>query len=505
LTVIGTTDPGSTVNVVGTTFPARAWVNLLWDGSAAGMPVVRVGLNSSFGVRLTIPAMTAAGPHVLSAVGAKSALVSSQSGRVGEASAQQTTSVLAETVVIVATPTPSPTATPTPSPTATPTPSPTATPTPSTAACPPSLQAAINATPSGGTLTAIGCTWHEIVTVTQPITLNLTGSTDDGTGLGVVLQQGLLTIRSPNVTLNGIRLTGSGGAGLYIGSGNLGSPIVPVYNVLVENCSLDNNIQEGYAGSNLTSPVTITDNAIFDNNVALTVDPSWEAGGGKISLSSGVTFSDNTVYGNGGPGIWFDIGDSAILVSGNRVYDNYNSGIAIEIALSGRVTGNLVYSNHTDGDGTWLWGACILSSSSTNVEIDHNTVAWCPDGIGLVSQSRSDAPTTPITGLYVHDNTIAISSTEFTSDPDRTLLGWDEDWAGTMFAAGNTNRGSNNQFWTDIAEPSWGRFAYGSQGSNLQTLAAFNATAGGGGNSTYLTLAQMQSALSAAGIPITPP
>jgi len=346
-------------------------------------------------------------------------------------------------------------------------------------------------------LNLTGCGPYSVaVNITEPLTL--IGLVDRNAAAQA--QYGFVELYGGNITIEDAQLSGSTtGACLGIAGGN---------NYVIDSSSFTNCAEEGIAVHGDFSPngpvtgFTLTNSTIAGNAPGAN-ELGNEADGIKLLTVSNATISGNAVYDNGGPGIWFDGADSNLLVSGNRVYGNYDQGILVELATSGRVTDNVVYSNRTDGDGAWLWGACIVSSSSTNIEIDHNVVAWCPDGIGVVSQNRSGAPAT-ITGDYVHDNTVAISGTEFNSDEDRTLLGWDEDWAGTMFAAGNTNRGANNSFWTDISEPSWQRFQYGSQGSDIETLATFNATAGGGGNSVYLTTAQMQAALTAAGVPTTP-
>jgi mannan endo-1,4-beta-mannosidase len=58
---------GTTVQVVGSGFPAKDDAQLVLDGSASGLPMLRVGRDGSAKARFVVPA-TGVGPHTLSAV-----------------------------------------------------------------------------------------------------------------------------------------------------------------------------------------------------------------------------------------------------------------------------------------------------------------------------------------------------------------------------------------------------------------------------------------------------
>ena len=136
----GSAFPGGSLAASGSGFGARDWIQLRWDGSAAGMPAVRTSSQGTLGVLITIPTTAIAGSHVLSA-----AVRSTSSGRNGRSAVS--TAILASTTVTVlnagtgatttstpistttATVTPSPTPTPDPAPASTPVATPIATPT----------------------------------------------------------------------------------------------------------------------------------------------------------------------------------------------------------------------------------------------------------------------------------------------------------------------------------------------------------------------------------------
>ena len=77
--------------------------------------------------------------------------------------------------------------------------------------------------------------------------------------------------------------------------------------------------------------------------------------------------------------------------------------------------------------------------------------------------------------------------------------GWVMDWSGVLFDPASNNRGSNNRYWYPVAENGQTRFAWNGSKSRLADYAATPAET----TTTYLTTAQKDSALAAAGIPTT--
>jgi hypothetical protein len=332
-----------------------------------------------------------------------------------------------------------------------------------------SLQAAIAATPAGGTLDATGRTFRERVVVNKNITLR--GGTIDGTGLGVPLQQGVLNVTSP-ATLVGVRATGSSGGGISIDN---------TADVTVSDCEFDNNIQQGYHVSGCQR-ITFLRCHIHHNNVARTIDPGWEAGGGKVAVSSDVTFDACESDHNGGPGIWADIDVRNWIVRNCLVHDN-ERGIMFEISDGARIYGNTLAANGRANDG-WCWSASILISSSKNAEVYGNVIHALGTGIAVLSQKRGGTWDT-VTGNYVHDNDIAMEPP--IAGGEWAGLSFAQDWAGTM-ETGNNREGAN-RFWFPSPEPSWQRFG-GWAGVRLDTLAKLNASALSVAPSRYLTTAE---------------
>jgi parallel beta-helix repeat protein len=415
-----------------------------------------------------------------------------------------------DSLVSVSNTAPAPTSTPTPTPT--PTPAPPATPAPPPApGCPSSLQALVDAAPSGGTVSVGACVFHQTVTIAKPLTLlgNATVITGDRTRTyGIVVtandvtidgmtvmdttnpaQDGAVRVRNASrfVFRNG-SITGAAGACISIVGGA---------NNTVARSNLAYCGQEGFHATGVTG-LTYDSNTIHDNNPNMAYDPYWEAGAGKVTNTSSLVFRGNNVYANRGPGLWCDIACTGVTFTGNRVHDNDQSGIFFEISDGALIENNAVWNNGWTRTG-WGWGAGILVSSSRNAEVRNNTVAWNADGISVISQGRGDAPG-PIVGNNVHDN-VVVMGPKSSDSSEKMALAWLQDWGGVLYAAGSNNRGSGNRYWVTVAEPQGGRYNWN---GGMSTLSAFNATPGEE-SGAYLTTAQKDSALSTAGIPTAAP
>ena len=107
--------------------------------------------------------------------------------------------------------------------------------------------------------------------------------------------------------------------------------------------------------------------------------PGWSAGGSKSAILNGYVSENNTVNHNGGPGVWCDIGCTNVVIRNNRLHDNEQQGIFFEISNGAKIFGNKAWNNGW-GFHEWCYGADILASSSRNVEIYRNVVAWSPQG-----------------------------------------------------------------------------------------------------------------------------
>jgi len=255
--------------------------------------------------------------------------------------------------------------------------------------------------------------------------------------------------------------------------------------------------QLGMASSN-TSGILIRGNWIHDNNTDH-FNTFWEAGGLKMAQQTNPVIDANEVSNNAGPGLWCDINCLNVTITNNRVHHNAMMGILFEISVGARICSNAIWSNGS-GYNAWGFGAGIVVSSSANAEVCNNTLAWNADGISVASQNRPDTPPGGAVNNYVHDNVIAAQDNP--NDPYSTLaMAWIMDWAGALFDPASNNRGANDAFWFPTPEVGYARYAWNGPRS---TLADF-VTTPGESNGRYLTTAQKDSLLAAAGIPTTPP
>lgn len=172
-------------------------------------------------------------------------------------------------------------------------------------------------------------------------------------------------------------------------------------NRTIHRCKIHHNGQLGFGGSGDDS--VIEENEISYNNFA-NVNDYWEAGGSKITFSSGVICRSNWVHHNSGPGIWYDIENIGSVIEGNLVEDNFRTGIFYEISYSALIRFNTVRRNGTGKMFPfWVEGAGIGVTTSENVEVYGNTLEDNWQQIAVIHDHR-DAYV--LTGISVHDNVI---------------------------------------------------------------------------------------------------
>jgi parallel beta-helix repeat protein len=279
-------------------------------------------------------------------------------------------------------------------------------------------------------------------------------------------QFGGITARDVNnATIRANRLTESHGAGISIGGGT-GHSVV--------GNDISNN---GQLGLHLSSVVgTLVESNVIRHNNTADFDPGWEAGGMKAARAAGLRVFGNEVCANAGPGLWCDISCRDVVIQNNRVHGNENAGIHFEVSRGGDIVENVVWSNG------WMfprygWGAGILISSSADVRVTQNLVAWNADGISVISQGREDGELPA--AIEVERNTILVGPI----DIDTFALAWLEDWPGGMFRPDRVNAGAQNRYWFPTAEDAHTRYAWDGGHARLDS---FNATPGEEA-ATYLT------------------
>ena len=152
------------------------------------------------------------------------------------------------------------------------------------------------------------------------------------------------------------------------------------------------------------------------------VDPTWEAGAGKWSNSTGVTLDGLRSYANGGPGVWFDYNNSNVTIRRSTVYDNravrasYEAvGINIELTAGGVVIENNTVSNNPGGN--------LVLETSRNVTVRNNT--FRNNAVVLSDWPRGDA-------YRMRD--VTFTGNRFDNCRIET---WGDDWTATAGAAKN--------------------------------------------------------------------
>ena len=210
-----------------------------------------------------------------------------------------------------------------------------------------------------------------------------------------------------------------------------------------------------------------------------------ETGGVKLGLVSDTILDQNVVHDNFGKGIHYDVNCSNNIASNNRIFNNARVGLHMELCYSGKMFGNTVYQNGYATPESNR-GTGIMTSSSENIEIYDNVVAYNPGGIVVQTRSRPDHELTH--DVFVHHNTIV-------SQAKYPALVWKGD--NDAFTVLANNRGSDNRYHYPVAENSGARFYW--EGA-IKRLDAFNSTQGEE-NGYYLTAAQKDAVLAEHEIP----
>ena len=198
------------------------------------------------------------------------------------------------------------------------------------------------------------------------------------------------------------------------------------------NNFVHHNGQMGVLGGG--SSVVVQNNEIAYNNQA-GYDPGWEAGGTESVGTANLVVRGNYVHHNNGPGLWTDGNNTGTLYDTNHTAYNWIAGIMHEISFSAIIRNNLV---ENDGSGSGIWyGAGILVSASSGVEVYGNTVTNCTAGIGGMQGDRG--PNYMLQNFYVHDNTITQSTGTAAGIVKSSV------WDNSVFSSWN-NRFQNNTY-----------------------------------------------------------
>ena len=137
-------------------------------------------------------------------------------------------------------------------------------------------------------------------------------------------------------------------------------------------------------------------------------------GGGVKWTAQNVTVRNSYVHDNACKGLWADLNANGATITHNRVADNWNEGIFIEISSGATVTDNTVTGNGRRNGATgrssgcqWLWGGGITFASSDHGVISGNTLTNNCNGITGTQQDRKDGHPGLLEDLNIHGNSVS--------------------------------------------------------------------------------------------------
>jgi len=293
-----------------------------------------------------------------------------------------------------------------------------------------SIQAAVNAQPTGATF-CLGAGTFARQTVTPKASQRFIGARSGSTRLTILDGQNA-TVSAFNGSAANVRVEGLKVTGYYGGSGtetsglsvaifsngstgwvvydnevsyNTGAGIAITNGAIIRKNDVHHNGWLGMScGGGNGNGAVVDSNEVSWNNTR-GIDPNWGAGGIKCVPASDVTFRANHVTHNAGYGIWCDNCGGTIWYLANRVDSNSHSGIYHEVSAAAVIDGNTLIGNGASNrGGIWV-------DNSANVEVRNNIVSGAPNGLILLRQvSRPDLPSRLLTNAYVHDNSVTVGS-----------------------------------------------------------------------------------------------
>ena len=184
---------------------------------------------------------------------------------------------------------------------------------------------------------------------------------------------------------------------------NHGAALYPASDSTVSDNYLHHNGQIAIDGGGNSS--VYERNEIAFNNLG-DFSFEWGAGGVKFVHTSDLVLRDNFVHHNHGPGLWIDGYNTDTLFEGNRVIDNFDAGIKIEISGSATVRNNVIEGNGF-GNEYPPRGAGIIIRESGPVEVTGNRLFGNKDALVLhQDNARENETGNHLHGVIVRDNEV---------------------------------------------------------------------------------------------------
>lgn len=335
-----------------------------------------------------------------------------------------------------------------------------------------SIQAAVNANPTGTTfiLKSGTHTRQSVVPKAGDVFHGETGTVLDGQGATQWAFRGWngtawvnhVTIRAVKITnytppfqdgaVSGGNAPGNSTVGWVVDSNEVSYSTY--FGIRIgDSMQVTNNYVHHNTVSNVSGTanyVLVQNNEIAWGNYARTGDNNFESGGTKFTGTNGLVLRGNYVHDNQGVGLWTDLDNINVLMENNRIDHNAGEGILHEVSYAATIRNNTITNNGwTDPLGNrWLWNAGIVISASPNVELYGNVVSGNLNGITGVQQNRGSGAYGPhlIQNFYAHDNTITQTTPQGAGYAD-AAAGLVEDTGDTGLFTSRNNRYVHNTYY----------------------------------------------------------
>ncbi|MEO8456469.1 MAG: right-handed parallel beta-helix repeat-containing protein [Chloroflexota bacterium] len=252
----------------------------------------------------------------------------------------------------------------------------------------------VDAAPSGGTVEVPAGHYHEQVEITKPLTLKAAGDGDVIIDGDCERNSGISIPYGSNITISGIQIRNTIGAGVLIGNGPDGE--APPEHITVDKTRItdfdcqkgDVQFQAGIAVWNAGCCMTLTDNMI-----------TYRTDGDGHGRGNGIWFKSNTAKPSGGHHV----------ISGNVIRGGWDGiGGENEDDAHGTFDGNTTVENNKVS-GCWDDGIQV-EGGDTNVIVRYNEIEKCGTGIAFAA-----AVTGPlfVEHNYIHDLEVGLYDNQF--------------------------------------------------------------------------------------------
>ena len=218
-----------------------------------------------------------------------------------------------------------------------------------------------------------------------------------------------------NWTMQYNSVINNGGAGIFLGAGNVG-----FYNCLKDNSQYG---FQAYGADGGESNIVLDHNEIVGNNTGdweSKVDGCGCTGGGKFWDVRNVRVTSNYVHDNKSVGLWADTNDNNFLFEGNWIENNDGHAIFWEISYNAAIRNNVIRRN-------------LVAVGPERIQSKDNF----PDAAIYISESGGDArvpydlvgsPTIDIANNLIEDNyngvTLWENADRFCGSPANTSTGY---------------------------------------------------------------------------------